>query len=104
MTNKEKFLALVSEEDTKTLEENRKRIKNRPFLRESQQIALKALIKLDELVWTKKDLAKKMNISTLQVSKILTGKKNLTLKTIVKLQTILDIPILSTYKKPKKIK
>ena len=49
MTNKEKFLALVSEKDSGTLERNRDRIRNRSMLRESQQIALKVLMKLDEL-------------------------------------------------------
>lgn len=48
MTNKENFKALVSKETTNTVERNRARIKNRSRLRESQQIALKVLNKLDE--------------------------------------------------------
>lgn len=59
MTNKEKFLQLVSDEDNNTLKEIKQRIKNRAMLRESQQIAIKVLMKLDELGWTQKDLAQK---------------------------------------------
>ena len=105
MTNKEKFLALVSDEDSKTLERVKERIKNRAMLRESQQIALKALFKLDELGWTQKDLAEKMGVSPQQVSKILSGKENLTIGTQIKLQNILDIPVLASYyeKNAKKI-
>lgn len=97
MTNKEKFLQLVSEEDTKTLAEVKKRIKNRAMLRESQQIALKVLIKLDELGWSQKDLAKKMEVSPQQITKIVSGKENLTIETQIKLQNILNIPVLASY-------
>lgn len=97
MTNKEKFLALVSEEDSGTLERNRERIRNRAMLRESQQIALKVLFKLDDLGWTQKDLAEKMEVSPQQISKIVSGKENLTIETQIKLQNILDIPVLASY-------
>lgn len=97
MTNKEKFLALVSEEDSGTLERNRERIRNRAMLRESQQIALKVLMKLDDLGWSQKDLAEKMEVSPQQISKIVSGKENLTIGTQIKLQNILDIPVLASY-------
>ncbi len=97
MTNKEKFLQLVSEEDTKTLAELRKRIKNRAMLRESQQIALKVLMKLDALGWSQKQLAKAMKVSPQQITKIVSGKENLTIGTQIKLQNILDIPVLASY-------
>ena len=93
----EKFLKLVSEDDTKTLLENQQRIKNRAMLRESQQIALKVLMKLDKLGWTQKDLAAKMEVSPQQITKIVSGKENLTIETQIKLQTILDVPILASY-------
>ena len=48
-TKKEEFKALVSKERTNTVSRNKERIKNRARLRESQQIALKVLTKLDEL-------------------------------------------------------
>ena len=97
MTNKEKFLALVSENDPITLEQVKWRIKNRDMLKESQKIALKILSRLDELDWTQKDLAREMSVSPQQVNKIVSGKENLGLETQIKLQTILDIPILASY-------
>lgn len=97
MTNKDKFLSLVSDEDTKTIKEINERIKNRAMLRESQKIALKVLKKLDDLGWSKKDLAEKMEVSPQQISKIVSGKENLTIDTQVKLQNVLDIPILASY-------
>lgn len=97
MTNKEKFLALVSKEETNTLERNRERIKNRAMLRESQQIAIKVLIKLDELGWSQKDLAQALEVKPQQITKIVSGKENLTIETQIKLQNVLDIPILASY-------
>lgn len=97
MTNKEKFLHLVSGEDTKTITEVKHRIKNRAMLRESQHIAIKVLMKLDELGWTQKDLAKAMDVSPQQITKIVSGKENMTIETQIKLQNILDIPVLASY-------
>lgn len=97
MTNKEKFLALVSNEKADTLERNRERIKSRAMLRESQQIAIKVLMKLDELGWSQKDLANKMEVSPQQITKIVSGKENLTIETQIKLQNILNIPVLASY-------
>ena len=97
MNNKEKFLRLVSEEKTTTLERNKERIKNRAMLRESQKIALKVLSKLEELNWTQKDLAREMSVSPQHINKIVKGKENFSIDTQIKLQTILDIPILASY-------
>ena len=97
MKNKEQFLALVSEEKTDTLERNKVRIKNRAMLRESQNIAIKVLMKLDELSWSQKDLAKEMQVSPQQITKIVSGKENLTIETQIKLQNILNIPILASF-------
>lgn len=97
MTNKGKFMKLVSDEKPDTIERNRERIKNRAMLKESQRIALKVLLKLDELGWTQKDLATKMAVSPQQVNKIVSGKENLTIETQIQLQNILDIPVLASY-------
>lgn len=97
MTNKEKFLKLVTEVDTKTIEEVKQRIKNRAMLRESQNIALKVLMKLDDLGWSQKRLAEELNVSQQQVSKICSGKENLTIETQIKLQSVLNIAILASY-------
>lgn len=97
MKNKEKFLKLVSGEKTDTLEKIRKRIANRDMVRESQRIAIKVLIRLDELGWTQKKLAEIMEVSPQQVNKIVKGNENLTLETIVKLQNMLNVPLLASY-------
>ncbi|HRG00249.1 MAG TPA: helix-turn-helix domain-containing protein [Bacteroidia bacterium] len=106
MKNKEKFLSLVSKEKTNTLERNRERIKNRAMLRESQQIAIKVLKKLDELGWSKKDLADALEVAPQQITKIVSGQENLTIETQIKLQNALDIPILASYyeKKEQQVK
>lgn len=96
-TNKENFKNLVSKEKTDTLSNNRDRIKNRARLRESQDIALKVLTKLDELNWSQKKLAEELGVSPQQISKIVKGRENLTLETQIKLQDVLDIPILASY-------
>lgn len=97
MTNKEKFLQLVSEEDTNTLVEVKERVKNREMLRQSQQIALKVLMKLDDLGWSQRDLANAMKVTPQQITKIVSGKENLTIETQIKLQNTLDIPVLASY-------
>ena len=102
MTNKEKFLALVSKEDTAILEQVKQRIKNRAMLRESQKIAIKVLLKLDELGWSQRKLAEKMGVTPQHINKIVSGKENLTIETQIKLQEILDIPILASYYEERK--
>lgn len=96
-TNRERFLALVSEVDTKTEERNSWRIANRQWIHVSQDIAFDILEKLDDLNWTQKDLAEKMGVSPQYINKIVKGSENFTLESLVKLQTILDIPILANY-------
>ena len=97
MTNKEKFMKLVSDEKTDTIARNKERIKNRAMLKESQRIAIKVLMKLDDLGWTQKDLATKMGVKPQQITKIVSGKENLTIETQIQLQNIMDIPVLASY-------
>ncbi len=100
-TNREKFLALVSEVDNKTEEQNNWRIANRAWLRVSFDIAFDILERLDDLGWTQKALAQKMGVSPQYVNKMVRGSENFTLETLLKLQTILDMPILASYAKEK---
>lgn len=97
MKNKQKFLELVTEKDTSVIKEIKWRKDNRDMLRESQNIAFKVLIRLDELKWSQKDLAKAMDVSPQQVNKIVKGKENLTIETQIKIQTILNIPLLASF-------
>jgi predicted XRE-type DNA-binding protein len=93
MTNKEKFLALVSE-DAETGNRIKYREENSLWLRESKSIALKVLLALKERSMTQKDLAGLMSVSPQYVSKLVKGEENLTIDTITKLQEILGIGIL----------
>lgn len=93
---KEKLFKIALEEDEKTLKQIKKRTQNRDALKESQQIALKVLLKLSELNWSQKDLANKMLVSPQQINKIVSGKENLTIETLVKLQKILNIKIFAS--------
>jgi transcriptional regulator with XRE-family HTH domain len=97
MTNREKFDALITKDKNNTLARVADRVKNRKRLKESRAIAIKVLTKLDELGWSQKRLAKEMEVSPQQITKIVSGKANLTLQTQSQLQDILDIPILATW-------
>lgn len=96
-SKKEKFLNLVSKEKSNTLQNIKERKKNRAMLRESKNIAFKVLMRLDELKWKQKDLAENLGVSPQQVTKIVSGKENLTLDTLVKLQDVLQIPLLISF-------
>lgn len=95
--NKEQFLALVSESDDTFLDELESNFKHRDMLKESFMIGIKVLAKLEELGWSQKDLAEKMKVTPQQINKIVRGRQNLTLDTIIKLQSALHIPILASY-------
>ncbi len=101
MTNKEKFMLLVSDRPSGTVERNKERIKNRAMLRESRKIAYKVLVRLDVLGWSQKRLADEMGVSAQYISKVVQGKENLTLDTLIKLQNILDIPLLASHNEDK---
>jgi transcriptional regulator with XRE-family HTH domain len=101
-TNKEKFLDLVSKEKNNSSKKNKERIAKRAMLRESRNIAFKVLERLDELGWKQKKLAEVMEVSPPYVNKLVKGKENFTLETLLKLQQVLDIPILASYYKQNK--
>jgi transcriptional regulator with XRE-family HTH domain len=95
--DKKKFKDAVSKEETTSVKRNKERINNRLWLRESQEIALKVLTKLDDLDWTQRRLAVEMGVSPPQIAKIVSGNQNLTLATIVKLQNVLDISLTASH-------
>jgi len=100
--NKEKFLDLVSKKEVDSSKKNKERIAKRAMLRESRNIAFKVLERLDELGWKQNKLAEVMGVSPPYVNKLVKGKENFTLETLVKLQQILNIPILASYNKQDK--
>lgn len=94
MTNKEKFLLLVSGHCSRTMIENSYRIKNRRALRMAQHIALRVLFKMDELNITAKELAPLLGFTKPKTKKILQGKNiNLDLKSIAKIEEVLGITL-----------
>ncbi|MEJ5144438.1 helix-turn-helix transcriptional regulator [Sphingobacterium sp. MYb388] len=95
MTNKEKFLALVSKEETKTVERAKARIAKKAYTRISNRIAISILSRLDELSWKQKDLAEKMEVSPQQVNKWVKGNENFTLETLVLLSKVLAIDLIT---------
>ena len=78
------------------------RRKNREWLTYSQDIALALHYYMREEGMTQRDLADKMGVSSVYVSKLLKGGENLTLETICKIQEVVDeqlINILQPYEK-----
>lgn len=75
------------------IEKARYRRDNRAWLRKSQRIAVRILSVLDEKGMQQKELAKALDVSPQQVSKIVQGKQNLTLETISKLEAVLGVKL-----------
>lgn len=90
-----KLEQLQSGTPSKWREEAEFRATNREWIRESQKIATAMLIKMDEMNLKQSDLAKLMGVSQQYISKILRGKENLTLNTMVRIEEVLHITILS---------
>ena len=67
---------------------------NRTWLRRSQEIAVRMLDKMEQMHLTQKSLAERMGCSQQYVSKVLKGQENLSLETITKIESTLDIDIL----------
>ena len=63
------------------------------WLRHSQQIAVKVLLKMKELHLTQKALAERINCTQQYVLKILKGKDNLSLDTMTRLEEALEISL-----------
>ena len=94
MTNKEKFLALTTQQNSGTIDRIKFRLDNRSWLKRSQVVAIKVLVKLDELSLSQKDLAAKMNVSPQYINRVVKGSENLTLETLDKLEVALGIDLL----------
>ena len=69
---------------------------NRDWLRYSQFIAVRMLSRMDELHMTQTALAEKMECSQQYVSKVLKGKENLSLETIAKIESALEIDLIKS--------
>lgn len=94
-TNKDKFLSLVSSDDNEIFHKIKERIKNRNMLRYSQLIAYVILSKMDDLNISISDVAEKMKISINEVEKIVSGREDLKLSVLVKLEETFNISLLN---------
>lgn len=92
---KEKTLAFLeahkSENPSTWREEAEWRRDNWSWLRHSQRIAVKVLLRMRELKLTQKALAERMGCTQQYVSKIVKGRENMSLDTLSKLEDALGI-------------
>ena len=72
------------------------RRKNRAWLRHSQNIAMMMLDKMEKVHMSQKQLSELMGCSQQYVSKVLKGQENLSLETISKIESCLDLQIMPT--------
>lgn len=98
MSKKEKFLTLVSNEETNTVAKAKDRIAKRAYSRMAKSIAIAILARLEALNWKQIDLAEKMEVSPQQISKWLKGDENLTLETIANLSKVLEYDLIAVNK------
>ena len=75
-------------------EEAQWRRDNWSWLRHSQKIAIRVLLRMKQLGLTQKALAERMNCTQQYVSKILKGKENMSLDTLSKLESALGITLI----------
>lgn len=94
MTSKEKFLALVSKEETQTIQRAKERLAKKSYSNLSNLIAFEILEQLDELHWSQKELANKMGVSPQQVNKWVKGNENFTIETLARLGEVLGIELI----------
>jgi len=102
----DKFEKLVSNKPSNFLSKFADYKKDQKWLDKSSEIAVNVLEALRNKNLSQKDLAEKLEISAQQVSKIVKGQQNLTLETISKLETALEISLMDilSYKPVDEIK
>ena len=82
---------------SKWKEEAKKRRENRRWLGYSREIAMFLHDKMEELGWTQKALADKMDCSQQYISRILKGNENLSLETIARLEDAIGVNLLTIH-------
>lgn len=91
--NKEKFLKLVSDRSTTTLANIKYRADNKDKIRAWQGIAIKVLLRMDELELTKKDLALLTKVSERKITKVVGGQEDTPKELLKELETVLNIKL-----------
>lgn len=89
-----KKLNSIAIKDEKWLQEAKNRQLNKEWQSHSRKIASKILVTLREKGMKQNQLAKIIGVSAQQVNKIVKGRENLTLETIAKLESALEIKLL----------
>ena len=79
-------------------EKSQYREDNRDWIKYSQAVALKILLALREQNISKNEIADKLGISLHEVNNYVKGTENFTLQTISKLETTLNINLISIVK------
>lgn len=97
MTSKEKYLQKLAGRESDAVKNAKERIKNREWLKESQRLAIRILLRLDELKWTQVKLADELGVTPQYVNKLLKGKEKFGWDNLIAIQRILDMPILYAY-------
>lgn len=87
-----------SETPSRWREEAEWRRANASWLRHSQMIAVKVLLRMKQEHMTQKTLAERMNCTQQYVSKILKGNENMSLDTLTKLEDALNINLILSEK------
>lgn len=93
MANLNKLNKIASEQSN-WINEAKQRQDNKAWLKHSRKIAIKVLRILKEKGIKQKQLAEMMSVTPQQVNKIVKGKENLTLETISKIETVLNIKLI----------
>lgn len=100
MRTHEEVIAKLKEHQSSTPSKWREnaewRMKNRAWLRHSQHIAMMMLDKMEEMHMSQKQLSELMGCSQQYISKVLKGQENLSLETISKIESCLQLKIMLT--------
>lgn len=68
----------------------------------AMEISASVYERMNQLGLKRQELAERMDVSPAQVTKIMAGKQNMTLKTITKLEKALDFDLTYGFREPKK--
>ena len=96
-----KLNAHSSDTPSKWREKAAWRSANKSWLRYSQRIAMMMLDKMEELGLTQKALAERMGCSQQYASRVLKGTENLSIETISKIESALELEILESALAPR---
>lgn len=98
MKTKEEIISRLKEHESATPSRWREnaewRMANKSWLRYSQRIAMMMLDRMEELGLTQTSLATKMGCSQQYISRVLKGTENLSIETISKIESALEMEIL----------